>query len=125
MKKSPTIAVVVALLLVVGIGGQLVAKDPATVELISGEVISLTDYLINGHHGEEHVGSGAYHSEKRGLPIAILDEENDQIYVAVYRGPASANAKLVPLMGMMVNAQGPVYREKGVTLIEIQIVAEQ
>ena len=54
-----------------------------------------------------------------------VDDESGVIYVAVVDGPGSAVQKLVPYMGMKANAQGPVYRKAGVTLIEIQVVAEQ
>ena len=45
--------------------------------------------------------------------------------LAIYRGETNAAPKLSEYMGKMVNAQGPIYRQHGVNLIEIQIVAEQ
>lgn len=120
-----TLAVVV--LGVFLIGGLSFAAERAKngeKKLISGEVISVWNYLVRDQHGEEHRGSSVRLAEK-GLPIGILDDESGEIYVAVVAGPGSAVQKLVPYMGMKVNAQGPVYHKAGVTLIEIQVVAEQ
>lgn len=126
MKKLPVVMIIAAIALVSLVGLPLLgAKDVPKAELISGEVISLTNYMINGLTGEENVDSSVFHAETRGLPIAILDKDNNQLYIAVYKNTTSPNKKLLPLMGKMVNAQGPVYRSHGVQLIEIQIVSEQ
>ncbi len=101
------------------------AKDVPRPELVSGEVISLSNYMMKGLTGEENLGSSLFHSDDHGLPVAILDRENGQLFIAVGKRATSPNPKLLPLMGKMVNAQGPVYRSHGVQLIELQIVAEQ
>ena len=115
-------ATVVAFVVSLGLVG---AKDLPKAELISGEVVSLTNYMVNGLNGEENLESSVFHVERRGLPVAILDKENGELYIVVNKGVTSPTAKLTPFMGKMVNAQGPIYRAHGIQLIEVQIVAEQ
>lgn len=92
-------------------------------ELISGEVISLCNYLAKGHHGDSHTDESQFLVESRGLPVAILGQDG-AIYVAILKGFKSANEKLAPLIGKNVNALGVVRRHPGANLIEIQIVSE-
>jgi hypothetical protein len=117
------VAVAVALLaLTLGLG----ASDSVPAKrLVSGEVVSLYAYLAQGLHGAENRDAGVFQVEQRGLPIAIVEDGTGEIYVAVYKGPTSAVAKLAPYMGVEVNAQGPVFEKGGIKLIEIQVVAEQ
>ena len=116
--------VVFSVFLIAGV--SLAARDAKNGEkkLISGEVVSVWNYLARDQHGEEQRGFSVRLAEK-GLPIGILDDESGEIFIAVVDGPGSAVRKLVPFMGMRVNAQGPVYHKAGVHLIEIQVVAEQ
>ena len=120
-----TLAVVVlGLFLVGGLSYAAEVAKNGEKKLISGEVVSVWNYLARDQHGEEQRGFSVRLAEK-GLPIGILDDESGEIYIAVVDGPVSAVRKLVPFMGMKVNAQGPVYRKAGVNLIEIQVVAER
>jgi hypothetical protein len=116
-------AIAVALLaLTLGLG----AADSAPAKrLVSGEVVSLYAYVAQGLRGAENRDAGVFQVEKRGLPIAIVEDGTGEIFVAVYKGPTSAAAKLAPFMGLEVNAQGPVFEKGGLKLIEIQVVAEQ
>lgn len=100
-------------------------KDAPQSKLISGEVISLCGYLVRDQHGEEGRDAGIFLTETKGLPIAILEEETGEIYIAVWKGFQSATPKLAPYMGMKVNAKGFVYSKAGTHLIELQIVSEQ
>lgn len=101
------------------------AADQPVAEIISGEVISYCNFLARGNRGEENKEVGTFLVEKKGLPVAILEDGTEQVYVAILKGNQSANKKLGPLMGMKVNAKGFVYRHNGANLIEIQIVSEQ
>jgi hypothetical protein len=116
-------AIVVALLaLTLSLGA---ADSGPSKRLVSGEVVSLYSYLAQGLHGAENRDAGVFQVEQRGLPVAIVEDGTGDIYVAVYKGPTSAAAKLAPLMGLKINAQGPVFEKGGLKLIEIQVVAEQ
>ena len=118
------IAGVAAIAVVVGTAGA--AGVPTSEKrLVSGEVVSLSTYMMKDLRGEEGRAPGAYQVEKLGLPLAIIEDETDEIFIAVWKGPRSAQDKLLPLMGLKINAQGPVFERGGVKLIEIQVVAEQ
>jgi hypothetical protein len=117
-------AVVVVALLALTLGLGAADSVPAK-RLVSGEVVSLYAYLAQGLRGVENRDAGVFQIQQRGLPVAIVEDSTGDIYVAVYKGPTSAAAKLAPLMGAKVNAQGPVYEKNGLKVLEIQIVAEQ
>ena len=128
MKKTAVgvLAAAIVAALVVLSGAALAKPDRVPEpELIAGQVISLYGYMSKGLQGEEFAEAGEFQTRQRGLPVAILDEEKGLLYIAVYKGGISAADKLAPLMGKMVFARGPVYREYGINLIEIQIVSEQ
>jgi hypothetical protein len=92
-------------------------------ELLTGEVISLCNYLAKGHLGETHADEGRFLVEDKGLPVAILAQDG-QIYVAILKGFKPANEKLAPMLGKKVNVRGVVRRHPGANLIEVQIVSE-
>jgi hypothetical protein len=92
-------------------------------EIITGEVISLCNFLAKGHLGESNAEEGRFLVEKKGLPVAILAEDGE-IYIAILKGFNRANEKFAPFLGKKVNARGTVYRHPGANLIEVQIVSE-
>lgn len=96
----------------------------APVKTVTGEVVSLCNYLVNDARGPEAAPAGQFLVEKKGLPVAILDDQTGTLYIAILKLNNRANEKLGPLMGKIVNARGPVYEKNGVHLIEIQIVSE-
>lgn len=98
-------------------------RADAEPEILTGEVISLCNYLAKGHRGEAYAEEGRFLVEKKQLPVGILGEDG-QIYVAIMKGFQSANEKLAPLLGKQVNARGVVRRHPGANLIEVQIVSE-
>ena len=125
MKRASLYAVALTATLLALTLGLAAADAPASKRLVSGEVVSLYAYLAQGLHGAENRDAGVFQVEKRGLPLAIVEDGTGDLYVAVYKGPTSAVAKLAPFMGVKINAQGPVYEKGGLKLIEIQVVAEQ
>lgn len=133
MKHGRIFTLIPALALLVFAGLGSVGADPAREayepqpeaepEILTGEVISLCNYLAKGHLGEEHAEEGRFLVEKKQLPVAILGEDGE-VYVAILKGFQPANEKLAPLLGKKVNARGVVRRHPGANLIEIQIVSE-
>jgi hypothetical protein len=118
----PVWILTISLLIWVGASDAADVNSPEP-EIVSGEVISLCNYLAKGHRGEENAEEGRFLVEKKGLPVAILAEDGE-IYIAILKGFNRANDKLAPLLGKKVNARGPVYRHPGANLIEVQIVSE-
>lgn len=125
MKKLLALGVVCAVALVGGFTVAQAREEGPESKLISGEVISLCNYLVRGQQGEEGHEAGIFLTEKKGLPIAILEDDTNKIYIAIWKGFQSATPKLAPLMGKKVNAKGMVYSHGGTNLIELQIVSEQ
>jgi len=133
MKHYRLFAVIPALAILAISGLAAVNADPAEAgyqpradaqpEILTGEVISLCNYLAKGHRGEDYAEEGRFLVEKKQLPVAILGEDG-QIYVAIMKGFQPANEKLGPLLGKKVNARGVVRRHPGANLIEVQIVSE-
>lgn len=131
--KSRWFATSLAAIIVVGAIGYYSAAAKAKTEPVNGtivgEVIDISDYAMYGRRGSEHAQSGSYRAEK-GFPVAILEEETGEVWVAVYRLPVpaaglqTANSVLGPLMGKQVVAQGLLYRAPGVNLIRIALVRE-
>ena len=117
-------AAFLAAILVAGSTVYLAAGDSPAPQTISGEVISVCNYMVKGSRGEEGREAGIFLVEKRGLPVAILEDGTDQIFIAIMKNSESANKKLAPLMGKKVNAHGVVHRKNGSNLIEIAVVAE-
>lgn len=123
----PVLAVLlISGLAVVGADQAEVAYQPEAdpqPEILTGEVISLCNYLAKGHRGEARADEGRFLVEQKQLPVAILAEDGE-IYLAILKGFQPANEKLAPLLGKKVNARGVVRRHPGANLIEIQIVSE-
>lgn len=114
-------AISIVLLILVPASPSVDAAD-ARPELVSGEVISLWNFMARGQHGDTDTAFSTRLVEK-GLPIAILTDDGE-IYIAVADGGDSIVRKMAPMMGTQVNAQGTVHRSHGINLIEIKMVAE-
>lgn len=117
---------------VTGLAVSLVsaAGDPkAEKGVIVGRVVDVATYAMKGSAGEEHMNA-FMHRADLGFPVAIVDEESGEVYIAVFRNPApasgleTANDILGPLMGKKVAAQGLIYRARGVNLIRLSVVSE-
>jgi hypothetical protein len=123
MKKVllPAAVLFIALMIAAGLG----AADAPAKRVVSGEVVSLYAYVAQGRSGPDQREIGVFQVEKHGLPLAIVESETGDIYVAVGKGPSAVTAKLVPLMGLKVNALGPVWEKAGLKLIEVEVVSEQ
>jgi len=125
MKRMLGFAALLTLAVLALTVGLDAADAPPAKRLVSGEVVSLYGYVAQGLHGADHRDAGVFQAEKRGLPLAILEDGTGDLYIAVYKGATSAVPKLAPFMGVKVNAQGPVWSRRGLNLIEIEVVAEQ
>ena len=117
----PAAVLFAALTIAAGLG----AIDTPAKRMVSGEVVSLYAYVAQGRSGPDQREIGTFQVEKHGLPLAIVEKETGEIYVAVGKGPSSVTTKLVPLMGLQVNALGPVWEKAGLKLIEVEVVSEQ
>lgn len=129
--KKWTVVALMAMVVIGSMVGVLAAVDATkpVKGVIVGDVIELTTYAMKGH-GSEEIIAGAKNRVGQGFPVAILEEETGNIFVAVYKdnAPASAmvmgNKILQPFVGRKVVATGQIYRANGMNLIQIRFVSE-
>jgi hypothetical protein len=131
MKKFTVVMVAAVVCAAIGATAYVSAQDAPKGEkgIIVGEVISVVDYAMYGRHGEEHAASGQNQAEN-GMPLAILEDETNEVWLACYRNPApasaleSANEVLKEYVGKKVTIQGLKYKADGVNLVRIAVATE-
>ena len=122
---------IMAIVVTGSMAGVFAAIDPTkpVKGVIVGDVIELSTYAMKGHGTEETIAGGTNRAEQ-GFPVAILEQETGDIFIAVYKNnaPAShmekANKILSELVGQKVTAVGQIYRAPGINLIQIRFVSE-
>jgi len=123
MKKWTIGMLAVALIAGAGIF-RVFAEDKPKPELITGSIQCLYCYMSGSDMGQSNDGCVERCINKNGMAPIIVQEGTGDIFVAVWKNGDSAVKKLTPLIGKKVNAQGVVYRKKGMNVLEIGIVAE-
>ena len=135
MKKQVCIAVLMAAVVFGGMafvgaeGDNSLDAAKGVKGMLIGDVIELSTYAMKGHGSEENAQTTKFRIEE-GFPPAILNDEDGEIYVFVFRNnaPAShmekANKHLVDLVGGKVVAQGLIYKQKGINVIRISLISE-
>ncbi len=120
MNATRIILLVLSFTLFVGTGwGQKKAT-------VIGEVIDIVSYMASGTKantpsGKEIVESSA----KGGNPLGILEAKTGKVYIVTMKQPnTSANAALLPFVGMRVAAVGQVYRKGGCQLLIMSVVGK-
>lgn len=99
--------------------------------VIIGEVIELSTFATyrDEDDWEDYVASARHRAEK-GFPVAILEEDTGDVYIAYHKptAPASpvepAHEKLAPYMGMRIVAAGLKYRKDAVNIFRITVMSE-
>lgn len=90
---------------------------------IVGEVIDITCYLSHSDSGkgEEHKAC-AEKCIKSHLPVGILEEKTENVYLAATATHESAEGILLPYVAETVKVTGELIKGKGVNLILIKTV---
>ena len=88
---------------------------------IVGEVINPICYLDHNGRGLEHM-SCAESSISTGIPLAILEDDTEFIYLAVTAEHKPANEQLHPFLAQRVQVQGKLMEGNGLTVIEVEQV---
>jgi hypothetical protein len=104
-------------------------KNKGTDKTIVGEVVDVQCY-VSGATGP---GKGQDHKDcaiqcaKGGIPLAILEDKTNILYVAGQTKVAmkSANEMLIPFIAEKVKVSGRVYEKGGVKLILIKKIGKQ
>lgn len=135
MKKFSVILVAAVLCATIGATAYVSAQDEPEAApkgekgVLVGDVISVADFTMYGRRGEEHAASGQLQVD-HGMPIAIIEDETNEVWLTCFRDPApashleSANEVLKDYMGKKVAVQGLKYRAEGVNMIRISVVSE-
>ena len=89
---------------------------------IVGEVINPICYLDHNGKGPDHIGC-AESSMGAGLPLAILEDDTEFLYLAVTPDKKPANDQLRPFIAKRVQVQGKLMEGNGLTVIEIENVS--
>lgn len=101
-------------------------KKEAKEVTVTGEVIDVKCYITGmmGGMGEDHKQC-ATDCIKGGLPVGILDEKSEKVYVVVPKaGMKGANEELLPYVARKVKMTG-VFSEKGGQKILVYSKVEQ
>ncbi len=98
---------------------------PSTAEKIEvtivGEVIEPVCYLDHGGRGQDHKAC-ALSAAQLGLPVAILEDDTEFLYVAITPDHKPANGMLESYLAQRVEVRGKLIEGNGLTLIEVEEV---
>lgn len=89
---------------------------------IVGEVISPICYLDHSGRGAEHKAC-AESAAATGLPLALLEDDTEFLYLAVTPDHKPANTLLQSYLAQRVQVQGKLMEGNGLTVIEVEEVA--
>lgn len=99
---------------------QPTAEKAEKIEVtIVGEVVDTVCYLDHGAKGADHKACAVSCAES-GLPVAILEDDTEFLYVAITPDHKPANGMLIPFMAQRVEVKGNLIEGNGLTLIEVK-----
>lgn len=116
-----------ALALMLSVSGFLAhaaATAPAPKKLVTGEVSCLFCFVSKPETEPLRADCAEHCITKRDMAPVLIEEGTGDAYVVVWKDGNSPVAKVQPLLGKKVNAQGVVYEKKGVRVIEVSMIAE-
>ena len=125
--RTTLASLVAAVLICCPVAAQQARDTPAKKEMsIVGEIIDVKCYLtdMGGARGEEHKQC-AIDCINGGLPVGILEEKTDNVYVVVpKKGMDGANKSLVKYVAEKVKLTGAIVAKGGARLFVFSKVEE-
>ncbi|HEY6871231.1 MAG TPA: hypothetical protein VI298_00760 [Geobacteraceae bacterium] len=113
------LAVALAAGLVTVLGGMAFGADKVTV---TGEVIDTYCYATAGAKGEGHRSCGLT-CAKKGIPVALLEQGTEKVYVLLPGKQATPLPKgVVDKMGRQATVTGSVYAVGGSQFLTVETV---
>ena len=112
-KITATIILLVAAVLYIQAAG---AGKPLT---ITGRVVDTTCYIAHDGIGPDHLKC-AVMCARAGIPLAILDQQADQLYLPLSPDHQNPNAKLMDYVESNVRVTGKLIEKSGVKGIIIE-----
>jgi len=88
-----------------------------------GEVIDVVCYLRMDAKGPKHIKC-AEMCAKQGVPLGILNEKDNQIYLVFVEGHGNPNEKAMPFIGKRVEVMGKVDSKGGLKGITVEKISE-
>ena len=86
-----------------------------------GEVIDTVCFLGHDSRGKDHVAC-AEECAKNGVPLAILDEKTNQLYLPSPQDHSNPNSSLMSFIGQRVIVTGQVLSKSGLKGISIESI---
>jgi len=108
-------------LLPLSVGAEEGTTDKIEVT-IAGEVISPVCYLDHNGKGAEHKAC-AESAAASGLPLALLEDDTEFLYLVVTPDHKSAAEQMRPYIAQRVQVQGKLMEGNGLTIIEVENVS--
>ena len=115
-----TIGRLAAAVVVAAMAGPALAKtkaESAKAATVTGEVIDVSCYLMEGAKGDDHKGCATKCIEN-GMPVGILTDQGEVI-LAITADHASAKGLLLPYVAQRVTVTGTLNRRAGTSLIQV------
>lgn len=88
---------------------------------VAGEVINPVCYLDHNGKGSEHKAC-AESAAASGLPLALLEDDTEFLYLVVTPDHKSATEQMRPYIAQRVQVQGKLMEGNGLTIIEVEKV---
>jgi hypothetical protein len=89
---------------------------------IAGEIISPVCYLDHNGKGSEHRAC-AESSVASGLPLALLEDDTEFLYLVVTPDHKPATEEMRPYIAQRVQVQGKLMEGNGLTIIEVENIS--
>jgi len=90
---------------------------------IVGEVVDITCYMRHDSRGEQHIKCALF-CAKQGMPLGVLEEKSQQIYLVLPPGHDDPRGLVLPFVGLRVKIEGIVYGMGGMQGLEIEDIVE-
>ena len=95
------------------------AEEEIDVRTITGEIIDITCYLRHDSRGEKHIKCGTS-CANLGMPLGLLEDETDKVYLIVPPGHEDPKGPVLPYMGKKITVDAILYTMGGLTGLEIE-----
>ncbi len=94
--------------------------DTLTVE---GEIIDITCHIRHDSGGPKHMKCALFCAEM-GMPLGLLEDGTDEIYLILPSGHADPRKAVLPFISQKVRVTGIQWNSGGLATIEIQAIEE-
>lgn len=94
-------------------------KTPSSDITVTGEVIGSVCYLHHDSKGHSHADCAKYCAEQ-GIPLAILEDKTDKIFLSIPIDHSDPNASLKEYIAKKVTVTGELFSKGGLTGIHIK-----